>query len=285
MLLNASNGEILSIVSAPYFDPNQIETAWLDLIQDPAAPLLNRATLGQYTPGTSLGPFLLAYASSQGALPAIPSDLTYTNDKGIWKCAVEPQPPISPGKLIASGCPAASAALSEKIGARAMSQIFASLGFYTSPELPLEIAPSQPKPIQQAALAGIGQEDLVVTPLQMALAAAALSNRGMRPAARLVSAVLTPEQGWVDLPAQPAVETPLAAGLEEALDMLTIQGTQTWDATAVIQNGASSLTWYIAGTLPQKTGKPLALALILEENNPNLAKQIGQSLLKNAIEP
>jgi hypothetical protein len=119
----------------------------------------------------------------------------------------------------------------------------------------------------------------------MALAAAALSNRGMRPAARLVSAVLTPEQGWVDLPAQPAVETPLAAGLEEALDMLTIQGTQTWDATAVIQNGASSLTWYIAGTLPQKTGKPLALALILEENNPNLAKQIGQSLLKNAIEP
>jgi peptidoglycan glycosyltransferase len=283
VLLNAGSGEILTLASHPYYDPNQMDTSWLDLVQDPSAPLLNRATLGQYSPGTALGPFLYAYANGQNTLPVIPTNLTYSNSKGTWQCAITPRAAADAGQLIANGCPAVSAAISEKIGAENLAKIFYSLGFYQSPDLSLEMAQSTQMPIRQVDLAGIGQEDLVVTPLQMALAAAVLSNQGNLPTLRLVSAVLTPHQGWVDLPVEPSATTPLAAGVEETVEALAVPETQTWETTAFVQSGSETLTWYIAGTLPQSTGRPLALALLLEEKDAQRAKEIGQELLKSAM--
>ena len=50
--LNASTGEILALSSHPTFDANQLEEQWGTLINDPASPLLNRATFGRYPAGT-----------------------------------------------------------------------------------------------------------------------------------------------------------------------------------------------------------------------------------------
>jgi cell division protein FtsW (lipid II flippase) len=51
VLLNAGNGEILAMSSHPTFDPNQLAEQWNLLVQDPHAPLLNRATQGDYATG------------------------------------------------------------------------------------------------------------------------------------------------------------------------------------------------------------------------------------------
>jgi cell division protein FtsW (lipid II flippase) len=273
VLLDATTGDILAMASHPYYDPNQLGTAWLDLVQDPGSPLLNRATLGQYPPGTALGPFFLAYANAQGALPS----LTLENGIGGGKCAVEPQKPIFPGKLIASGCPAASAKIKKTIGAEEIQQIYASLGFFNAPDLPIEIGRSQQSEI--------GAEDLKVTPLQMAVAAATLTNAGKRPTPVILTAVVTSHQGSAIFPKQPGSETifsqaEIQPGIEQTLDSLSAQGSTIWQVTAVSQEGETAFTWYIGGSLPQTGKRPLALALILEESQAQLAISIGQTLLQ-----
>jgi hypothetical protein len=55
VLLNPRNGDILAMASQPSFDSNRLDQTWSELIQDPAAPFLNRAAQGQYQPGTALG--------------------------------------------------------------------------------------------------------------------------------------------------------------------------------------------------------------------------------------
>ncbi len=192
------------------------------------------------------------------------TDLTYTNQLGTSKCAVEPQQPLLTGELLTSGCPAAAAELGEQLGARNIERIYEALGFFSTPNLPLEIAASQVVSVQDASIAAVGQEDLLVTPLQMAIAAATLTNQGKRPEPQIISAVLTTNQGWVSFPSQPATETILAAGIDKVLDAITIETTQTWETTAVIRNDQTSLTWYLGGSLPGATSKNYALAVILE---------------------
>ena len=51
LVINAVNGEILTLASHPTYDPNQLDEIWDELIQDARAPLLNRATQGRYPTG------------------------------------------------------------------------------------------------------------------------------------------------------------------------------------------------------------------------------------------
>lgn len=48
VLMDAENGEVMVMVSSPGFDANNLDETWEALINDPGAPLLNRALLGSY---------------------------------------------------------------------------------------------------------------------------------------------------------------------------------------------------------------------------------------------
>src|SRR5205823_14852093 len=50
--LDPRSGEVLAMVSAPYFDANQLTERWDALRDDEAAPLVPRATEGLYAPGS-----------------------------------------------------------------------------------------------------------------------------------------------------------------------------------------------------------------------------------------
>jgi peptidoglycan glycosyltransferase len=50
--LDPRSGEVLALVSAPYFDARQLAERWESLRDDEAAPLLARATEGLYVPGS-----------------------------------------------------------------------------------------------------------------------------------------------------------------------------------------------------------------------------------------
>lgn len=50
--LHPRTGEVLALVSSPYFDPNALDDTWEQLRDDPTAPLVPRATEGLYTPGS-----------------------------------------------------------------------------------------------------------------------------------------------------------------------------------------------------------------------------------------
>jgi cell division protein FtsW (lipid II flippase) len=287
VLLNATSGDILAISSHPYFDPSQVDQNWQQLVQAAEAPLLNRATQGQYPPGSALGPFLLSYAlsQSQGNLPAVPVQTDLTIDGIRWTCALPPDNPAEWAELVANGCPAGLAALSEPFSAVELDELFNSLGFYQAPNLPLPVAASSTLRVQQVTLSAIGQENLTVTPLQMALAAAALTNDGIRPTPNLASTVQTPHQGWVVLTSSETEATLLANRTTGTMNMLSMQNGHFWQVTGAAQaNNESALAWYLAGTLPDWQGTPLALALVLEGETPQSAQEIGRALIQGATQ-
>ncbi|MDA3846088.1 MAG: penicillin-binding transpeptidase domain-containing protein [Vallitaleaceae bacterium] len=52
--MDPTTGQILTMVSKPAFDPNDIQSNWTELIMDiEGAPLLNRSTQGLYPPGST----------------------------------------------------------------------------------------------------------------------------------------------------------------------------------------------------------------------------------------
>ncbi len=122
------------------------------------------------------------------------------------------------------------------------------------------------------------------SPLQVALLAGGLSASGIQPAPILVTAVNTPDSGWVLLaPLQEPrrLLSPEMAGSVAA--SVSVPGQETWRQVAVYNSGkVGALTWYVGGTSPSRTAPRLAVALLLEEENPLLAEFIGQQMLQAA---
>lgn len=152
---------------------------------------------------------------------------------------------------------------------------YGKLGLYNSPVLNIPAA------------SDVGNEDpqtLRASPLQMSLAAAALSHQGVAPAPRIATAVNTPEQGWVVLPvlSQPFEAIQPRAADEAALAFIQ-QGRPYWSHVGQASLDKTIVTWLLAGTLPDWKGAPLALVIALEENNIPLANYIGENLLDTVL--
>ena len=58
-----------------------------------------------------------------------------------------------------------------------------------------------------------------------------------------------------------------------------------WESMATVYQDNKVYSWYIGGTLSTWQGAPISIAVVLEENNPILAQQIGQSLLEEIVSP
>ncbi len=284
VLLNAQTGEILSLASHPYFDPNTLDANWNTWINDANAPLVNRATQGQYPPGTVLGPFLYAWLGETTS--QAPKSLSLTVDGKLQTCSVTPQAPLTWETAIQAGCPGALASFDGLITASQIQEMFTDFGFYNQPNLRLPVATASPnEPVKDAGQAILGASGIQVSPLQMALAAATLSNHGVRPSPLLVISVQTPQQGWVVLPSDPSEKVITQSNFDATVSNLASVDLPVWETIGQASSGQKEYTWYVGGTLPAWNGQPLAIALVLEENNPDLAEQIGHSVLDAALSP
>jgi hypothetical protein len=295
VLLNAHTGEILSMASSPTFDANQLSDSWESLVNDPNSPLFDRAGMGLYPTGSGLGAFLLAYNQIDPNSPYPGSDLA--------DCALVPTG-LSWGEVISAGCPQATRQLLSPIEGADLISLLGNLGLYTAPSFPVETLSStrpaalsdmyaylsgeQPDPVSGATLA--------VSPLQMALAAATLSNAGEIIAPHLVMGVETPLAGWVSLPANGAIHQSLsAAEANTTAAEMPKSDLPAWEVVSTSQQSGNAPTgneqniagnsWYLGGTSPDWNGAPLALAVLLEEKNPQLAQEIGRSMFRSAIYP
>lgn len=164
-----------------------------------------------------------------------------------------------------------------KLGENDMQIVSAAFGFDRSPQLQIQTA--APIPISE-------QNDLHVSPLQAALAAAALSNHGTVPAPRIAISVNTPQEGWIVLP---AMGTPFEAvqvsAADEVAQSFLADGKNYWDHIGRAKGNESAVTWLIAGTPPNWEATPLVVVVALEEDNERLAQWIGQELLADAMNP
>jgi hypothetical protein len=291
-LVNARTGEILSMASSPNFDANQLSTSWDSLLNDPNAPLYDRAGMGLYPTGTSLGLFLLAATGTDPSSPYTGGDLT--------DCALIPGGQTW-GEVVAAGCTAPLKQLVAGMTSQGLIDLVDGLGFFTPPAIWVEtLSSSKPANIADAFLYITGQggtdsgSTLKVSPLQMALAAASLSNAGTRPAPHLVMAVDTPRSGWVDLAssseasqALPKIEVSNLTGgiVSHELPIWQLVSSMGNSTNTDSSPSTSGTSWYLGGTSSDWNGAPLALALVLEEDNPQLAQEIGRALFQTALYP
>jgi cell division protein FtsW (lipid II flippase) len=158
-----------------------------------------------------------------------------------------------------------------------LQKVYETFGFYRAPLLRMQVA----TPISEREVT-----ELHVSPLQVALAAAAFSNHGILPAPRIATAVNTPNAGWVVLP---ALGTPIEAIQSSTADQtaqsLAVEGESYWAHVGRAKSDESPVTWFIAGTPANWQASPMVVVVLLEEDNVRLAQQIGKELLVDAMNP
>ena len=79
VVVEVKTGAVVAMVSNPTYDPNQLDDNWQALNADPTAPLLNRATQGLYTPGSTFKMITTAAALESGAFTP---QSRFRDDKG-----------------------------------------------------------------------------------------------------------------------------------------------------------------------------------------------------------
>jgi len=292
VLLDPSSGRLLALASSPTFNPNRLDETWPALTSSDLSPLLNRASQGEYQPGTALAPFIFAWGLEHtGVVPdqAIRDLSLPVPVDGQELGCVQPLPATAEGTYVAAlraGCPMPFYQLGQSLGSDALLAMAQSFGFGRQPTLRIETAagrvafPSMPA---QVGLESVGQGHLTVSPLQMARAFSALVADGRLPALQLVEAVRSPGSAWQTLPveSQGSISLSSAAAASARAAMISPNG-QWFEMTgyAISGSGNSHLAWYEGATA--STESPILVVIALEQADPMQARIIGRELLASA---
>ncbi|OGN98714.1 MAG: hypothetical protein A2Z71_06590 [Chloroflexi bacterium RBG_13_50_21] len=291
VLLNAESGEVLAMASSPSFDANNLDTTWENLINDPSSPLYDRVGMGMYPPGNALGAFLLANSQQNGS--------GYFDGTDLQNCTLSPNESTWQA-LVSAGCGEPIKQMVQGLYEQDLIALLDKLGLFTAPAIPIEtLSSTRPESLSDATgyITGLSDPEtgvtLKISPLQMALAAATLSNGGKRPALHLVTAVDTPQSGWVMLPKTSEQEQVFKnAEAQHTADTLADEFLPIWQVVASADesvgnsgNDKPGYTWFLGGTLPNWSGAPLAIAVLVEDDNPKRVLEVGQSILQLGMQP
>ena len=268
VVMDAKTGAIYAMASSPTYDANLIlkPGGFSRILKTKgscgdASALVNNATAGLYTPGSTFKLVTASAALDTGAYtPNSPFfDPGYCVEYG--KRVYNSSAPDSPGGHEAFGSVDLSQALEHSInavfckigmhlGAKTILDYAKRFGFYSLP--PLELPPSasqasglykfqhgryrlwfpkDPATEVDPGRLAFGQERMQTTPLQMALVAATIANKGMEPKPYLVDKILAPDGSTVLKTRPQALGRPIkpqtAAELNQMMQLVVQGGTGT----------------------------------------------------------
>lgn len=203
--LDPTTGAILAMVSKPTFDPNVLASHDTRAVGETMAALraaegdvlANRAIAGDtYPPGSTFKLVTAAAALQSGLTPdtevAAPVELdlpqTSRTLRNFGGSACSPTGTTSLANALRISCNTAFGQIGLDLGADALREQAHAFGFDSPLDVPMTVTESHfpddgAIDAPQTALAAIGQYDVRVTPLQMAMVSAAIANGGeqMRP--------------------------------------------------------------------------------------------------------
>ncbi len=182
LVLDVRTGEVLAMVSLPDFDPNQPGAA-------PAAARFNRASLGVYEMGSTFKIFTLAMALDSGAV-TLRGGYDASKPIRIARFLINDFKPknrwLSVPEIFMYSSNIGAAKMALDVGTREQKRYLGKLGFLSPAriELPEVGPPIVPHPWRDINTMTIGfGYGLAVSPLQLAVASAAVVNGGiLRPA-------------------------------------------------------------------------------------------------------
>ncbi len=284
VLMNAHSGEIITMASHPYFNAAELQIIWEDLVTDENAPLVNRATQGLYPPGAALFPFVIT--AQPNILEQFPEPEThYPHLLRNLGCALPPEEPLTWGTIVGNGCQQMQLALAEMIGIDPLFEIYQNLGFFTNPRLRLPVAEAAAPDLNNLTDFYLGEGNFRISPLQMAMAASALTNFGLLPGPRLVNAYQDPSGNWITLPKLQTNHNVIDANTANKVNhLLKETDLPYWQVISVtLVDDDTPITWFVAGTTIEWKGQPIVAVVLLEDDAPALAETIGRSLIEQVI--
>lgn len=229
VILDPRNGEILSYVSLPAYDPNAFAArgpgfgaTWASLNTDKLRPLQNRAIQGRYSPGSTFKMIVAAAALEEGvATPDFRVNCTghapfYGRSFQCWAWKKGGHGTVDMRRAIEQSCNIYFYTLGNMVGIQKIAKWakLLGLGEKSGIDLPNELQGIVPSPEWKKAVTGekwyagetisvsIGQGQVSVTPISMAVYMGTLANGGTRYVPHLVRAV-DEGQGWRAVPPPP----------------------------------------------------------------------------------
>ena len=202
-VVKVNTGEVLALASAPTFDLSSYRQDFETLLNDPAKPLLNRATQGTYAPGSTLKPATAIAALESGVTN--PSETLY--DTGYWKYPSSTwnggtwcwkrsgHGRVDAASAITNSCNYYFAEMGYRMGMDTLNEYLSAFGLGESTGI--EIGDYTGRRAEnegsgnQAPWAAYGQANQLYTPLQLANYIATLVNGGQHRQAHLLKAVKT----------------------------------------------------------------------------------------------
>ncbi|WP_432943500.1 peptidoglycan D,D-transpeptidase FtsI family protein [Kribbella sp. CA-253562] len=196
--IEPKTGKILALVSRPSYDPNdlaghdleKVGAAWKRLTEDDNKPMSNRAARELYPPGSTFKLVTAAAALSSGKYnpqsqvrsPAqleLPQTTVPLVNENRQNCGGSDNATLTVALRLS--CNTAFGSVGLELGADALREQAEKFGFGERqlPELGAVASqfPADPNP-PQVAQSAIGQFDVQATPLQMAMVAAGIANKG-----------------------------------------------------------------------------------------------------------
>jgi penicillin-binding protein A len=220
--LDPRTGAVLVMASSPSYNPNLVEGRFAEIARrarnvncSPGAPLINRATAGLYTPGSTFKVITSAAALDTGTYTPDSSfnDPGYCIEYGkkVSNFADQSGPEVF-GRVdfrtaLEHSINAVFCEIGKRLGALTVLDYARRFGFYDDP--PLEtpsserspsglydhgrlFRPHDPNQVDPGRLA-FGQERMQVTPLQMAMVAAGIANDGVVMEPYVVQKITAPD--------------------------------------------------------------------------------------------
>lgn len=234
--LDVKDGKVLALYSSPTFDPNQMASlnsqdaldAYDKLINDPGRPLNNRAIASdRYAPGSVFKILTAAAMLENGVTPEtkLPSPVSMTLPDTDTQLSNIEQSECGDGNVtlteaFARSCNTTFALASEKLGDGQLRDVTARFGFGAPLSIPLTVTPSYfPEETNAAQLAtsAIGQFEVAVTPMEMAMVTAAVANDGVMMQPRLVSKILDADNQVVSATKATELATPISKEVAQQL--------------------------------------------------------------------
>ena len=245
--IEPSSGRVKVLASNPPYDPNLVPEHLTELNQDPTSPLLDRATQGQYPPGSTFKVVTAAAGLDSGTIgPETTIDAPGELDvqgQPLQNDFSEDFGPIALDTALTNSVNTWFAQLGEQVGEDTLFEYMDAFGFGSTPAIDLpddqvytsgifdaEELLGRNDPIDIARVA-IGQERLAVTPLQMAEVASAVANGGSLMKPQIWSRVVDPD-GRVTKRLEPSeysqpIDEQTAEELTTAMEGVVNEGTGT----------------------------------------------------------
>ena len=297
--LDPSTGEVLALVSHPSYDPSVLSShdtdavvkAWKDLNADPDRPMVDRAIAGNlYPPGSTFKIVTAAAALESGTFteesqipgPAtLDLPLTSTDLPNDDRQPCGPDNKVTLKRALEISCNTAFGWLGMELGADDFRSQAAKFGIGDRLTIPMSVTPSSvPNELNEPQLAqsAIGQYDVRVTPLQVAMISAAVANRGIVMKPHLVKKVTSSDLEVLDEPPaeqlSQAVSSDTASALTRMMQGVVESGTGTAaqisgvdvagkTGTAQHEVGKAPHAWF-TGFAPAVDAK-VAVAVVVED--------------------